>query len=1057
MTATRIRHTGLLVLGVVMACLLGQLAAVSSAQAEDASALLPPAAAGERAVRTAPVNDDFDTALGFLRTPTGDTRDIAGATTAGDDPGLPCAGNLPKHRTVWYDYKAAGDQTVIVDTIGSSYDTVLAVWTGSRGALTNVACNDDAPGVTQSRVQFASTPGTTYRIEVADFHNPSSTSSLTVTLTTLGPGGFGRTAPADGATGVALNPATLSWGASAGATGYEVCLDTSNDDLCNGGWTSVGPATTATVGPLASNTPYNWQVRALDASGITYANGGGDWWVFTTGTAPAAFGKTAPANGWTGVALNPTLSWGASAGATGYEVCLDTSNDNACGDAWVSTGPVTFATPTTLPPNTTHYWQVRAINGFGTTYADGGTWWSFTTTGTAPGAFGKTAPANGATGVALNPTLSWGASAGATSYEYCYDTSNDDSCWTLVPTGTTTSANLTGLAPSTTYYWQVWADNDFSNNWADAGTWWSFTTASAPPANDDFGTPIVVGAVPYTNTQDISGATSAGDDPALPCSSNLPRNRTVWYRYTAPSTHTLIIDTSGSSYDTVLAVWTGSRGALTNVACNDDAAVGVLQSQVQVATTAGTTYHIEVADYFNPSTTSSLTLNLTAPAPGAFGKTAPANGATGLPSNPTLSWGASAGASSYEYCYDTSNNGVCDGSWTSTGTTTSANPTGLAASTAHYWQVRAINGFGTTYADGGTWWSFTTTGVAPAGFGKTAPANGATGQPANPTLSWGASAGASSYEYCYDTSNNGVCDGSWTSTGTTTSANPTGLAASTAHYWQVRAINGFGTTYADGGTWWSFTTTGVAPPAFGKTAPANGATGLSSNPTLSWGASAGASSYEYCYDTSNNGVCDGSWTSTGTTTSANPTGLAASTAHYWQVRAINGFGTTYADGGTWWSFTTTGVAPAGFGKTAPANGATGQPANPTLSWGASAGASSYEYCYDTTNDNNVCNARLGEHRHHQQRQPHRLGAQHLLLAGAGHQRLRHYLRRRRHLVVVHHAAEGPPPGRSARPRRRTGPPASRRTRPCRGARRRGRPLTSTATTRRTTTTAIPVG
>ena len=42
--------------------------------------------------------------------------------------------------------------------------------------------------------------------------------------------------------------------------------------------------------------------------------------------------------------------------------------------------------------------------------------------------FGKVAPADEAVGQPLNPTLSWGASSGATSYEYCYDTTDDDTC-----------------------------------------------------------------------------------------------------------------------------------------------------------------------------------------------------------------------------------------------------------------------------------------------------------------------------------------------------------------------------------------------------------------------------------------------------------------------------------------------------------------------------------------------------------------------------------------------------------------------------------------------------
>lgn len=96
--------------------------------------------------------------------------------------------------------------------------------------------------------------------------------------------------------------------------------------------------------------------------------------------------------------------------------------------------------------------------------------------------------------------------------------------------------------------------------------------------------------------------------------------------------------------------------------------------------------------------------------PGALSKSDPTNGAISQPTNPTLSWGASSGANSYEYCYDTTNDGVCDGSWISTGTNTSIALSGLDNNTTYYWQVQSVNAGGTTYADGGTWWSFT---VAP--------------------------------------------------------------------------------------------------------------------------------------------------------------------------------------------------------------------------------------------------------------------------------------------------------------------------------------------------------
>jgi hypothetical protein len=196
------------------------------------------------------------------------------------------------------------------------------------------------------------------------------------------------------------------------------------------------------------------------------------------------------------------------------------------------------------------------------------------------------------------------------------------------------------------------------------------------------------------------------------------------------------------------------------------------------------------------------------------------------------------------------------------------------------------------------------TGTPPGSFSKSTPTNGATGVSTAPTLYWGASSGATSYDYCYDTSNNSSCDGTWTNT-TNTSAAISGLSNGTTYYWNVRAKNSGGTTNADSDTWWSFTTQVVAPGAFNKSAPANGATGVSpTTASLTWAASSGATSYDYCYDTSNDNACS-NWINTSSTGASLPT-LSLSTTYYWHVRAKNTVGTTYANASTtaFWSFTT---------------------------------------------------------------------------------------------------------------------------------------------------------
>jgi subtilisin family serine protease len=114
---------------------------------------------------------------------------------------------------------------------------------------------------------------------------------------------------------------------------------------------------------------------------------------------------------------------------------------------------------------------------------------------------------------------------------------------------------------------------------------------STVPSNDLFGASTLFSTLGYRAVQDTTDATTTGTDPAM-CA---PSARSVWYRYFAPATQTIAFDTFGSNYDTVLGVYTGTEGALTQIGCNDDS--GSLQSRVQFNAIAGTTYHIQVAKF----------------------------------------------------------------------------------------------------------------------------------------------------------------------------------------------------------------------------------------------------------------------------------------------------------------------------------------------------------------------------------------------------------------------------------------------------------------------------
>jgi len=81
------------------------------------------------------------------------------------------AGN-PGGHSLWYCWTAPTNLPVTFDTSGSGFDTLLAIYTGpDLSSLTVVTNNDDIAGATNrmSRLTFTPVPGTTYRIAVDGF------------------------------------------------------------------------------------------------------------------------------------------------------------------------------------------------------------------------------------------------------------------------------------------------------------------------------------------------------------------------------------------------------------------------------------------------------------------------------------------------------------------------------------------------------------------------------------------------------------------------------------------------------------------------------------------------------------------------------------------------------------------------------------------------------------------------------------------------------------------------------------------------------------------------
>ena len=121
-----------------------------------------------------PSNNDFALAH-ILDTTANDSASASGSSRkATAETGEPAHAGSNASRSLWWSWTAPHAGSVTIDTIGSSFDTVLAVYTGSNlNSLTEVASSDDYDDYNTSLVTFQAVAGTTYRIAVDGYRGRS--------------------------------------------------------------------------------------------------------------------------------------------------------------------------------------------------------------------------------------------------------------------------------------------------------------------------------------------------------------------------------------------------------------------------------------------------------------------------------------------------------------------------------------------------------------------------------------------------------------------------------------------------------------------------------------------------------------------------------------------------------------------------------------------------------------------------------------------------------------------------------------------------------------------
>ncbi len=157
---------------------------------------------------------------------------------------------------------------------------------------------------------------------------------------------------------------------------------------------------------------------------------------------------------------------------------------------------------------------------------------------------------------------------------------------------------FTGLTAGNTYILQVWHDS------FNAGDFTIVLEEFTPPANDDCANAI---ALTVNNTCTPITATNVGatDSGVGTPGCSYYNGGDVWFSVVVPSDGAVTIETSsvsGSSVsDTGMAVYEGSCGSLTEIACDDDSGNGLFSKVDLTGRTAGETLYVRVFEYGNNS------------------------------------------------------------------------------------------------------------------------------------------------------------------------------------------------------------------------------------------------------------------------------------------------------------------------------------------------------------------------------------------------------------------------------------------------------------------------
>lgn len=507
-----------------------------------------------------PVNDSFLDAVVI----TGSTLRVTGNTvSASRETGEPAHAGMPGKRSIWWRWVAPTTGTVAVNTIGSSFDTLLGVYQGTGlTALTMVASDDEDGGGGTSSLVFNAIAGTTYFIAVDGYLGDSGDVVLNLATVPL-------IAPNDN-----FENATVLTGANAQSVASNVTANRQSSEPKHLNQVSGRSIWWSWTAPFTGRLLLDTNGSHFDTTLAVY-----------TGSSLATL-TLVGSNDNGGYLTNSALSLAVTAGVT-YQIVVEGSKNTA--------GVAVLNLRLVVPPPNDNLANAQLL------------------TGVMPRAAGTNVGASKEPGEPNHAIVPGGSSVWyrwlAPQTGRVRVSTAGSRFDTIVAVYTPNASNLlVGIAANDNEnYFTATSATSFTAT-ANVGYWITVegyagaegTLALSldyltPPANDSFNSPLTLSG---TNIQTSANNTGAIKEPGEPNHAGYFGGCSIWWQWTAPANARVTLSTAGSSIDTLLAVYRGNAiNALTLVAQNDEDATGTGTSALTFTATAGTTYRIAVDGY----------------------------------------------------------------------------------------------------------------------------------------------------------------------------------------------------------------------------------------------------------------------------------------------------------------------------------------------------------------------------------------------------------------------------------------------------------------------------